>query len=91
MRTIYDPLFLRHYDSSVRLMTDRWSVRDQRNLYFNHNSRYVLADLTASHRFTPHIESVLEMQNVGNHYSNDFAASYATIGRQTRAGFRIRL
>jgi hypothetical protein len=52
---------------------------------------YATADINATHRFTPSVESVLQIRNVGNFYANDLDTRYATMGRQTKAGVRIRM
>jgi len=52
---------------------------------------YALADLTASRRLSTRVEAVMEFRNLTNHYANDFAGGYAVIGRQEKAGFRLRL
>jgi len=83
-----DQMFLDHFNTSVRLQGDRWNYSDAQ--YISYNSGYMLADLTASRRFSAIAEGVLEMQNVGNYYTQDFSARSATLGRQTRAGLRIR-
>jgi len=53
-------------------------------------SRYIQADMTASRRLTSHVETVMEMQNMGNQYRADMSALDGVIGRQTKLGFRIR-
>jgi outer membrane receptor protein involved in Fe transport len=92
---IDDELYLRRLDPAIRLDADLWNIGKksdnfQGSFYNNYNQGYMLADLTASHRLTPHIETVLEVQNLGNRYQHDVSAREATVGRQTRLGFRIR-
>jgi len=58
--------------------------------FINFNDPYILADLNASHRFTNAVEGVLQIQNVANHYVNDFFGANAVMGRQTKGGLRIR-
>jgi outer membrane receptor protein involved in Fe transport len=72
-------------------------IRLQQNLqnvgypgYVSFGRAYAMADLTASHNVTRHIVGVLQIQNLTNHYVNDFDARYATLGRQSKAGFRVR-
>jgi outer membrane receptor protein involved in Fe transport len=66
------------------------NVKPATSAYVNFNDGYALADLNASHRFSPRIEAVLQVQNLADRYVNDYSASYATMGRQTKLGLRIR-
>jgi hypothetical protein len=43
------------------------------------------------HRFSAWIEAMLEVQNLTDRYTNDVDVWSASIGRQTKVGFRIRL
>lgn len=52
---------------------------------------YTMADLNATHRVTDNVESLLQVQNLTDYYSNDFGYSLAAMGRQTRLGVRIRV
>lgn len=52
---------------------------------------YTTVDLNASHRFSHRIEGVLQVQNLGNYYRNDYGAQFSAIGRQSKAGFRMKL
>jgi outer membrane receptor protein involved in Fe transport len=95
VKILEDDLFLRHLDPGVRLENNSWNVAQKGSdlrlfFYDNYNDGYVTADLTASHRMTRHVETVLEVQNLGNRYQQDVSVRQATIGRQTRLGFRIR-
>jgi outer membrane receptor protein involved in Fe transport len=51
---------------------------------------YTMTDLNASHRFTSHIDALLQMNNVADAYHNDISPQLATMGRQTKVGVRIR-
>jgi hypothetical protein len=94
IRNSDDALFVEHIEPGVRLDQNRWTLRANSSIkdefYDSHNQGYALADVTASHQFTHHVESVLEIQNLTDHYTLDASARAATIGRQTRLGFRIR-
>jgi outer membrane receptor for monomeric catechols len=58
--------------------------------YLGYTPSYAMADLNASHRLATRVESVLQVQNLTDRYTNDFWGTFATMGRQTRLGFRIR-
>lgn len=67
-------------------------------LYRPKGPGYAMSDLNVSHRwsgapghFLSNVEGVLQIQNLGNFYQNDYRAINATIGRQSKAGLRIRL
>jgi len=51
---------------------------------------YATADLNASRRITSMVEGVFQIQNVTNRFVNDFDARYAVMGRQSKAGLRVR-
>jgi len=50
---------------------------------------YLLADLNVTHHLSAHADGVLQIQNLANSYAAD--GGVAVIGRQTKAGLRIRL
>ncbi len=52
---------------------------------------YATADLNAAQRFSSRMDATLQVTNLTNHYQNDYSVEYATIGRQTRAGLRIKM
>jgi len=51
---------------------------------------YSSGDLNASQRLSASVEGVLQIQNLGNTYKNDLGFAYTSIGRQSKAGLRIR-
>jgi len=53
-------------------------------------SGYALADFNAAQYFSPRLEGIFQIQNLGNFYRNDQDATFANIGRQTKAGLRLR-
>lgn len=59
--------------------------------YRSMSSGYATADLNATHRFSSRIDATLQINNLTNYYENDFSIAYATIGRQSRLGFRWRI
>lgn len=59
--------------------------------YRSTGSRHVLADLNTAYHFSEKIEGLFQVQNLTDHYQNDAASYYAAIGRQAKAGVRIRL
>jgi hypothetical protein len=86
--TSYDALYIR--SQMERLIEDSPVI----SLAYNRRGlgpSYATADLNATHRFSPKIEGVLQVQNVGNFYQNDYDARYPVLGRQTKAGLRVRL
>jgi len=52
---------------------------------------YATADLNISQRVAANADLLAQVQNVGNAYHNDVRADYATMGRQTKVGVRIRM
>lgn len=51
---------------------------------------YAMADLNIMHRFLPSLEGIIQVQNLGNFYQNDYDVRYAVVGRTSKAGVRIR-
>jgi len=51
---------------------------------------YTSADLNVARRFSAYVEGVLQVHNLTDAYRNDASYQYASIGRQTKAGIRIR-
>jgi outer membrane receptor for ferric coprogen and ferric-rhodotorulic acid len=79
----------RYVNGQIRLPQNRQNM-DQ-NRYVSFNKGYALADLTAAYRLTAHVDGLVQSQNITDHYANDFRADFASIGRQTKMGLRIRL
>jgi len=90
LRNLQDELYLHSLTPAVRLLQNRLNM-NYGNGYVSFNDGYALADLTASHRFSSHLEGVLQVQNLADRYTNDKYAGYATMGRQSKVGVRIRL
>jgi len=74
------------------------NLRLQQNLlrmdasgYVRMNAANMLADVTASHQLSPRVEGFLQVQNFMNHFENDNYAGYASLGRQSKGGLRLRL
>jgi len=86
-----DAVSLKNLDAGIRLQQNRLNVGDLFNKYISFNPSYALADLNASHRFSARLEGVLQVQNLANYYVADAWAIYASMGRQTKAGLRLRL
>jgi len=86
-----DKFYLQHLNGSIRLQQNQLNVRSLDGAYINSNSGYALVDLTALHRFSPRVEGVLQVQNLANRFTNDYDAEYASMGRQTKGGIRVRL
>jgi len=51
---------------------------------------YALADLNVTHRVSAHAEGIVQVQNLTNSYRFDEGSSSTVIGRQSKAGLRIR-
>jgi hypothetical protein len=51
---------------------------------------YVMTDVNVSRKISPVINAVAQIQNLTNRYRNDLSPHYASIGRQTKLGVRIR-
>lgn len=68
--------------------------RPRMSISFDHRPLgpgYAMADLNATHRFTSRVDALLQITNLTDYYQNDYDASYATMGRQSRVGFRLRM
>jgi hypothetical protein len=87
--TLTDDFSLRNLNSSIRLPDNRLNVNNNIR-YISFRNGYALASLAASHRLTSSVEGTLRVRNLENRYTNDYDARFATIGRQTEAGLRIR-
>jgi outer membrane receptor protein involved in Fe transport len=84
-----DELSSRYLSSTIRLQSyDRWNLSGLG--YRSNVEGYTMGDLSVTHRFTSHIEGLLQIQNLGNLYVNDYDATYPTIGRQSKVGARLR-
>jgi outer membrane receptor protein involved in Fe transport len=81
---------LRNLVGNVRLTQNRLNLNNNGNAYSNFNAGYALADLTASHRFAARVEALLQVQNLSDRYIKDESAGNAVMGRQIKAGFRIK-
>ena len=85
----YNDFFYRNLLAN-RLQANQQNVTTAEELYHSFNRGYAMADLTASQRFTNQLDALVQIQNLANHYTNDLWANYATIGRQVKAGMRLR-
>jgi len=77
----------RHF--GTRLLQNSYRA-DYGDSYIGYSNSYITADLTASRRWAGALESVLEIRNLTNAYHNDQSDTYVVMGRQTKAGFRVR-
>jgi len=85
-----DEFYFKSLDPAMRLQQDLANATTAYS-YVTFNSGYSMVDINASHRFSERIESVLQVHNLTNKYVNDVYWGLATIGRQTKAGMRLRL
>jgi outer membrane receptor protein involved in Fe transport len=90
VRILNNDFYFQSLNSSIRLQQNQLNVSNVGG-YIAFNRSYTLADLTASRRFTPHVEALLQVQNLADHYTNDTFGGNATLGRQTKVGARIRM
>jgi hypothetical protein len=90
LRNFINQQYMEGLNTSIRLPANRLRM-DQPSTYAYLNAGYFLADLIATHQLAAHVEGLVQIQNVGDQYHSDYGASYATLGRQTRAGVRLRL
>lgn len=74
--------------SLVRLPTDR--PRTSLSGYRPMGRGYFIADINGSHQFSRSVDGVLQVQNLTDYYQNDSRSVFASIGRQTKIGLRIR-
>jgi hypothetical protein len=51
---------------------------------------YITADVNATHTFSGNVDGVVQVLNLGDRYRNDLDYGTSTLGRQTKAGVRIR-
>jgi outer membrane receptor protein involved in Fe transport len=84
-----DEFALHYLSPGIRLKQNRPSVTGW--YYKNFNPAYATADLTGSYRVTSRVDAVLTVQNLADHYTNDYQAGFAVMGRLTKAGLRIHL
>jgi len=72
----------------------RLDIQRPRETFFgiwDHMPGYSIADVNVSHQFGSVVEGLLQVQNVANTYRNDVDVQYASIGRQSKVGFRLRM
>jgi len=50
---------------------------------------YATGDLNVTQQVSSAVEGLLQIQNVGNSYRNEYDGTYASIGRQTKIGARL--
>jgi outer membrane receptor protein involved in Fe transport len=55
------------------------------------NPKYSRGDLAASQRLSSNVEAIVQVQNITDQYMTDIKSFDAVLGRQSKAGFRIRL
>jgi len=83
------PWYLQNSLSYSRLYIET-ARQDLSGNVFGIRSGYAMADLNLTHRFTARLEGLAQVQNLTNHYVNEYDNTYATLGRQTKAGVRLR-
>jgi outer membrane receptor for ferric coprogen and ferric-rhodotorulic acid len=84
-----DDFYYQRLISTIRLPQNRQRFSTVAG-YMSDNDPYALADLVASHRVNGKIEALLQVQNLGDRYFNDFNAESASLGRQVKFGARVR-
>lgn len=52
---------------------------------------YTMADLIVTQKLSSKVDALVQIQNLTNTYKNDVSVLYASIGRQSRLGMRIRM
>jgi outer membrane receptor protein involved in Fe transport len=86
-----DELKMQHLDGRIRLRQNNWKYSGAR-IYMDHTNGYAMADLNVSRRLSDRFEITAQVQNLTDRYLNEWGgAPSAAIGRQTKAGARIRL
>jgi len=58
--------------------------------YVQRSPAYATADLNGSQRLTKNAEFIVQVLNVQNYYHNDVSLGYPVMGRQSKAGLRLR-
>lgn len=79
------------YTSGLVRFKERSPIFNFPSAYRQMAAGYTMADLNAAHRFSRNVEATLQVWNLTDYYQNDALGTYAAIGRQTKAGLRIRL
>lgn len=90
LTNLSDDLFHQRLNAVIRLPQNRQNVSNT-GQYISSNAGYALTDITASYRFAASVEGMLNVQNLTDHYTNDFYGAYASMGRQAKLGLRLRL
>jgi len=80
--------YMQHLASSIRLEPDKYNMAGD---FWAYNAAYATADLNLSQRVSNAVETVLQVQNLMDHYGTDNGAWYASMGRQVKGGLRIRV
>jgi len=71
----------------LRIQAGRMSLP---NGYVNRGPGYTRTDVNASHTFSSALDGTLQILNAADQYQNDYAATAAAMGRQTKLGIRWR-
>jgi outer membrane receptor protein involved in Fe transport len=86
-RNQQDKFSFTHLSAALRLLPDRYRMSSNRSSTSPSNA---LADLSATRRFSKHVDAVLQVQNLMDYYTSDNWIGYASMGRQVRTGLTIR-
>jgi hypothetical protein len=89
LKSLQNSFYFQHLSPIIRLPQNRFIVASVP--YINFDNGYALADLNATHRLSARVETVLQVLNVTDQYTNDSYAAFASMGRQAKAGLRVRL
>jgi len=73
-----------------RINTDKHRI-DWPITYRGVTPGYATVDVNVAQRLTHAVDALVQIQNATNYYHNDLDAYYATIGRQSKLGLRVRL
>jgi len=82
--------YTQHLSGNIRLPQNRLIVSNSRYQYVNVSAGYALTSLVATHRVSTRLEGLLQVDNLLNHYQNDVSGAYASMGRQSNVGLRLR-
>jgi outer membrane receptor protein involved in Fe transport len=86
---IGDELYYLNLTSDIRLQQNLGKLNAS-GLYVRNRPGYTISSLNASHRMSSHIDGVLQIQNLMDAYHADRSAGFATMGRQSTLGLRLR-
>lgn len=87
---VQDSVYVDELNGYQRLISDMTNVSSFYSYIRPPIGGDFICDLNATHRVSRAVEAVLQVQNLGNFYRNEQDLLGATLGRQVKAGVRLR-